>query len=238
MSNVIITGGASGIGLAIVKRLIKDGHSLDVLDLANSDIWKKASGKYAEKTGYYCVDITDFRVATETLRKTANKRKKLGALINCAGIMKFENGHEAVPESVRRQIAVNLEAPIHLCSEALKIMINQEEGGIILNISSVAGIKATPKLSVYASTKAGLLHYTKCLAAEYADKKIKANVICPGAIQTNLANRFIFANIQKNIPMGRLQTADEIASLTSWLLSEDAKNVTGAVFSIDGGMSL
>jgi NAD(P)-dependent dehydrogenase (short-subunit alcohol dehydrogenase family) len=159
-------------------------------------------------------------------------------LINNAGIMNFENAHESTEVVVRNQIAVNLEAPIHLSAVAIKSMLQQEAGGHILNIASVAGLKATPKLAVYSATKAGLIQYTRSLASEYATRRIRANVICPGAITTGLTSRIMFTLIQKTVPLGQLQTVGEVASLAAWLISEDARSVTGSVYSLDGGMSL
>ena len=101
-----------------------------------------------------------------------------------------------------------------------------------------AGLAATPKLSVYSASKAGLIHYTKSLAAECARDGIRAVAIAPGAVQTNLTNRVMFAMIEKAMPLGKLQSPDEIADLVVWLTSDQAANVTGAVFAVDGGMAL
>lgn len=235
---IIVTGGSSGIGLGIVRRLLADGHTVHVLDKNVAEQWQSIAGPLAEAAVYHGADLTDIPEAIVTLSRSVEQMGGIDVLINNAGIMKFENAHETTEPSVRSQMAINLEAPIHLSAAAITSMLRQETGGHILNIASVAGLKATPKLAVYNATKAGLIHYTRSLAAEYAARRIRANAICPGALQTGLANRVMFAVIQKSVPLGRLQTVEEVASLAAWLISEDARNVTGSVYSLDGGMSL
>jgi NAD(P)-dependent dehydrogenase (short-subunit alcohol dehydrogenase family) len=235
---VIVTGGSSGIGLGIVMRLLGDGHVVHVFGRKPLEQWDCIARPSAEAAVYHCVDVTDFAAAGAVLSHATEQMGGLDVLVNNAGIMKFENAHEITEASVRSQIAVNLEAPIHLSAYAIKLMLQQESGGHILNVASVAGLKATPKLPVYSATKAALIHYTRSLAAEFAGRRIRANVICPGAVQTALGSRVMFAMIQKNIPLGQLQTVEEVASLAAWLVSEDARNVTGSVYSLDGGMSL
>ncbi len=235
---IIITGGASGIGFGIVLRLLGEGHTVHVLGKRTTEQWQSVAGPLAEMVVYHCVDLTDFSGAIAMLSRAIDQMGGVDVLINNAGIMKFENAHESTEAAVRSQIAVNLEAPIHLSAVAIKAMLQQEAGGHILNIASVAGLKATPKLAVYSATKAALIHYTRSLAAEYAARRIRANVICPGAIATGLASRVTFTLIQKTVPLGQLQTVDEVASFAAWLISEDARSVTGSIYSLDGGMSL
>lgn len=235
---VIITGGASGIGFGIVQRLLGEGHPVHVLGKGTMEQWQSVAGPLAEAAAYHCVDLTDLSGAIAAMSQAVDQMGGVDVLINNAGIMKFENAHESTETAVRSQMAVNLEAPIHLSAAAIKSMLQQEAGGHILNIASVAGLKATPKLAVYSATKAALIHFTRSLAAEYAARRIRANVICPGAIPTGLTSRIMFALIQKSVPLGQLQTVDEVASLAAWLISEDARSVTGSVYSLDGGMSL
>ena len=235
---IVVTGGSSGIGLGIVRRLLADGNAVHVLDKKTGEQWRIDAGPLADAAVYHCADLADIPAALAALAQAVERMRGIDVLINNAGVMKFENAHEATGPSVRSQLAINLEAPIHLSAVAIASMLRSETGGHILNIASVAGLKAAPKLAVYNATKAGLIHYTRSLAAEYASRRIRANAICPGAVETGLANRVMFAMIQKGVPLGRLQTVEEVASLAAWLISEDARNVTGSVYSLDGGMSL
>lgn len=235
---VVVTGGSSGIGLGIVRRLVSEDRLVHVFGRRSLEQWVNIVGDLAEKVTYHSVDLTDISGAIAALSQAIHQMGGVDVLINCAGIMRFENGHEITEEGVRGQMAINLEAPIHLSAVAIKSMLSQETGGHILNIASVAGLKATPKLAVYSATKAALIQHTRSLAAEYASRRIRANVVCPGAIPTGLASRITFAFVQKAIPLGQLQKEEEVASLVSWLLSEDARNVTGSVYSVDGGMNL
>jgi NAD(P)-dependent dehydrogenase (short-subunit alcohol dehydrogenase family) len=235
---IVVTGGSSGLGLGIARRLLSEEHIVHVFGRRSAERWAAIAGDLAERASYHSVDLTEIPAAIAGLSQAVDQMGGLDVLVNNAGMMKFENGHEVTEEGVRSQMAVNLEAPIHLSATAIKSMLQQETGGHILNIASVAGLKATPKLAVYSATKAALIQYTRSLAAEYASRRIRANVICPGAIPTGLASRITFAFIQKAIPLGQLQSEDEVASLASWLISEDARNVTGSVYSLDGGMNL
>lgn len=235
---VVLTGGSSGIGLASARALVAAGHSLDVLGRRGAEGFRASAGDLADRVAYHPVDVTDVDRAAAVVRQIAVERGRLDVLVNNAGTMSFENAHEATPAAVRSHLATNLEAPILLSAAAISVMVEQTGGGAILNVASVAGLKATPKLAVYAASKAGLVHYTRSIAAEYAGRKIRANALCPGAVRTNLTSRLMFSMIEKSVPLGRLQTAEEVARLVVWLVSDEAASVTGAVFSMDGGMSL
>lgn len=256
MKRIVLTGGTTGLGKAIAARLIDNGNTLHVLSRSPIEKWQAAMGDRAAKAVYHSIDVTQFGPAGEALKAAAQAMGGLDVLINNAGVMAFEAAGSATEASVRKHIATNLEAPIHLSSVGVKIMLDAipsapaggeagaaqaapaGPGGQIINISSVAGLKATPKLAVYSATKAGLIHYTRSLAAEMAEKNIRANVVCPGAVQTNLTNRIMFEMIKKAVPLKALQSPEEVAGLIAWLVSDEARSVTGSVFSLDGGMSL
>ncbi|MBZ0252746.1 MAG: SDR family oxidoreductase [Candidatus Methylomirabilis sp.] len=238
MKRIILTGGSSGIGLAATRAFVEAGHTVDVLARGDEEKWRKAAGALADRARYHAMDVRRLDAAASLVADIAAERGGVDVLVNNAGVMRFEKGEDASADSIALHLETNLAAPIRLSSAALAVMAEQPGGGSILNVASVAGLKATPKLSAYAASKAGLIHYTKCIAAEYADRKVRANAICPGAVQTNLAPRVMFAMIAKGVPLGRLQTAEEVARLMAWLVSDEAASVTGGVFSIDGGMSL
>jgi NAD(P)-dependent dehydrogenase (short-subunit alcohol dehydrogenase family) len=238
VSRVVVTGGSSGIGLATVHALLDAGHEVSALGRRSLDAFREAvRPEAAGRIAYRAADLAGPDHGLEAFGELVAERGGLDVLVNNAGVMAFEAAHEQGAELVERLLAVDLAAPIVLAGAAVKAMLPQGSGHVI-NIASVAGLKATPKLSAYGAAKAGLVHYTRCLAAEYAGRGIRANAVCPGAAKTNLASRVMFAMIQKSVPLGQLQTPGEIARLVVWLVSDDARNVTGSILSLDGGMSL
>ncbi len=238
MKKIVVTGGSSGIGLAIVRRLAAEGHAVEVIARREPAVWAEGSSELAAKVGYHQADVRDLDAAACLLESIVADRDGLDVLINNAGVMRFENAHDADAATIGDQLQTNLAAPLRLSAAALKVMSERQTPGLIINIASVAGIKASPKLSVYAASKAGLIHYTRSIAAEYAAAGIRAVAVAPGAVKTNLTSRAMFAMIEKAVPLGKLQSVDEVAGLVSWLVSDDAVGVTGAVFSVDGGMAL
>jgi NAD(P)-dependent dehydrogenase (short-subunit alcohol dehydrogenase family) len=210
-----------------------------VLGRRDRDAFMSAADAIGPRAHYHTVDLTDADAGVAALQDAARALGRVDILINCAGVMTFENAADASGESVSAQLAVNLATPIRLCAAMVARMLEQEPaGGHIVNLASVAALKPTPKLAVYAAAKAGLVHYSRSIAAELAGKGVRVNVVCPGAIATNLAPRVHFKLIERTVPLKQLQTAEEIAELVVYLLSNAARNVTGSVFTLDGGMAL
>ena len=237
MKKVVVTGGSSGIGLAVVRALTGAGHTVDVIARRSAADFAALDDAPAV-AGYHCVDVTALDEAADALTAIAAAREGLDVLINNAGVMQYENAEASTAESIAFHLDTNLAAPMRLSAAAVATMKERGQPGLIINIASVAGLKATPKLAVYSASKAGLVQYTRSLAAECAGSGIRAVAVAPGAVSTHLTNRVMFAMIEKAVPLGSLQSAEEIAGLVTWLVSEEAANVTGAVFSVDGGMSL
>lgn len=234
---VIVTGGSSGIGLAIAKTLSAGGDRVHVFARRSAQEFAEAAGELASAVTYHSLDVRDER-APQRLREIAGQHG-FDVLINCAGVMSFENAPDSSAASIAEHVSVNLSAPMLLCATAAAIwQEHPSPDAHIVNVSSVAALRPTPKLAVYAGAKAGLLHYSRSLAAELAGQGVRVNVVCPGAVATGLAPRVHFKLIERTVPLKRLQQADEVASMVSWLLSSAARNVTGSVFTLDGGMSL
>lgn len=235
---VILTGGSSGIGLSIAQALSAGDDRLHVFARRSAEEFTSAAGELASRVTYHALDVTNGELAAQRMREIASA-DGLDVLINCAGVMAFENAADTSAASIAEHVAVNLSAPMLLCATAAAIWRDRPvPDAQIVNVSSVAALRPTPKLAVYAAAKAGLLHYSRSLALELAGQGVRVNVVCPGAIATGLAPRVHFKLIERTVPLKRLQSAEEVASMVRWLLSSDARNVTGAVFTLDGGMSL
>lgn len=216
--NVLITGGSKGIGKAIVSNLKKQGynvysptrHELDLL----SDI---SINSYIKKNKSLSIDI----------------------LINNAGINNPQWIEEVSDENIEQTIQTNLIAPIKLTRGFVSNM-KKNKWGKIVNISSIFGIVARGKQTLYTTTKHGLNGLTQALALELAPHNILVNSVCPGFAKTELVLRNPVSKIkqiEQSIPLGRLGMADEIADLVSFLVSDKNTYMTGSVIPIDGGFT-
>jgi len=164
------------------------------------------------------------------------RRHKIDALVNAAGILRFQKTHEVTEESAAEQFDVLFKGAFFLTTSVIARMLGA--GGMIVNIGSASAERASPKMAVYAAAKAALVNFTKTVALEYADKQIRAICINPGAVETSLMNKVMFAMIQKRTPLKRLAQPREIASLVRYVLSEEASYITGSAIAIDGGSAL
>lgn len=235
----VVTGGARGIGRAIVERILASGGGVSIWD---SDAEALATAE-AELSGRgplstVAVELTDEHAVRQAAEATEARHGRVDVLVNNAGIT---GGNaptwELPPGTWRRVIEVNLVAPYLVASALIPGMIGRGYGRIV-NIASVAGKEGNPNASHYSASKAGLIGLTKSLGKELARHGVLVNCVCPAAARTDLFAQMTEAQIDymlARIPMGRFVEPGEIAALACWLATEDCAFSTGAVFDVSGG---
>jgi 2-dehydro-3-deoxy-L-rhamnonate dehydrogenase (NAD+) len=218
----IVTGGMSGIGEAVAKRIAAEGGSVAIWDM----------------NGGIKVDISDYGSVEAALAQTIKQIGGVDILVNSAGITGPTVPVDGFPlDGWLTTMAVNLNGTFFTNRAVLPHMIAQNYGRIV-NIASIAGKEGNPNASAYSASKAGVIGFTKSLAKETAKYNITANSVTPAAVRTPIFEQMPQAHIDfmlSKIPKGRFGTVDENASLICWLASEECSFSTGAVFDISGG---
>jgi NAD(P)-dependent dehydrogenase (short-subunit alcohol dehydrogenase family) len=227
----VVTGGTRGIGFAIAKRLVEDG-----LEVVVTGTKKDAEHPYG--TSYYPVDFLDNDSVVNFVKFL--KQQQVDILINNAGINKIGEFSLINIEDFDKVLQVNLRTPFQLCQAVIPSM-KKNNWGRIINLTSIFGNITKEYRAPYSSSKFGLDGMTAALASEVSEFGILANSVGPGFIDTELTRNVLgkdgINKIQKNIPMKRLGRVDEIASLVSWLASEENTYISGQNLMIDGGFS-
>jgi 2-dehydro-3-deoxy-L-rhamnonate dehydrogenase (NAD+) len=237
----IVTGGARGIGLAIVQRLLASGATVTLWDLDGAVLDQAAAALKGGRVHTATVDVTDDAAIARAVTAALRDLGKIDILVNNAGVT---GGNaplwELAPEVWRRVIEVNLVAPYLVCRAVVPAMFAAGYGRIV-NIASIAGKEGNPNASHYSASKAGLIALTKSLAKELASTGVLVNCITPAAAKTELFAQMKQEHIDymlSKIPMSRFVEVEEIAALVAWLASEDCSFSTGAVFDISGGRAV
>ncbi|MBN9168099.1 MAG: hypothetical protein BGO98_39320 [Myxococcales bacterium 68-20] len=233
---VVVTGVTSGIGKAVAERLIGKGHR--VVGLARSkDKLDALASEHADKLIPLVCDVRDAARVKEVVQELLAKVGTVDALVNNAGLLKFSATHDLADADLLAQVETILLGTIYMTRALLPTFIAQQRG-LVVNLGSVSGQKASPKMAAYGAAKAGVENFTKSIALEYADKNIRAITICPGTIETGLMDKMMFAMIGKKVPMKRIGQPKEVAGLVEFLLSDDAAYMTGSSIVVDGGVGL
>lgn len=244
----IVTGGAMGNGLGIVKVFLKYGAKISIFDYSDkiSETVETLRNKGYEVDGYK-VDIRDSKAIKEAVNKVVEKYGKVDVLVNNAGVAKLTPFLETSDEIRDFHFDINIKGAWNMSKEVLPYM---EQGGAIVNMSSVTGTMVADTGEVaYATTKAALLGFTKGLAAEVVNKGIRVNAILPGYIMTPMVEGIakdsdssnpdsVVKGIADGIPMKRLGTIEELGELAAFLASNEASYLTGQSYVIDGGSTL
>lgn len=238
----IITGAASGIGLATAKRFLAEGARVLVADIDASRI-DTALATLAASDGRAIgarVDVTDRQSVAAMVATARDAWGRIDCLVNNAGITLDARLVKMSAEQFDRVIDVNLKGVFN-CTQAVADTMILQGSGAILNASSVVGLYGNFGQTNYAATKAGLIGFTKTWARELGPKGIRVVAVCPGFVATPILDTIPEVVMQKmvdKVPLGRLGQPDEIASVYAFLASDDASYVNGAVIEVSGGIML
>jgi 2-dehydro-3-deoxy-L-rhamnonate dehydrogenase (NAD+) len=234
----IVTGGAQGFGLAITERFIQSGAKVIIWDI-DEDAAKKAITKVgSENLNYQIVDVSNFENINKSLKEIENQHGKIDIFVNNAGIAGMNTTVAEYPvEEWNRVINLNLNSVFYCCKAVVPFMIKNDYGRIV-NIASIAGKEGNPNASAYSTSKAGVIGLTKSLGKELALKNIAVNCVTPAAAKTRIFDQMTEEHINymlSKIPRNRFAKVDELASLVTWLSSEENSFSTSAVFDLSGG---
>ncbi|MDP6342980.1 MAG: SDR family oxidoreductase [Alphaproteobacteria bacterium] len=239
---VIVTGGASGIGRAICRRLGEEGCVVGIFDL-NGEGAETVAGEIRAaggKAGAYACDVSDYDAVAGAVAAFEGDTGPVGGLVNNAGwdiAMPFLDSDLALWQKV---IAINMYGPLNLCHVVLKGMAERGSGRVV-NISSDAGRVGSSGEAVYAACKGGLIAFSKTMSRELARKGIVLNTICPGPTNTPLLagqGEKLIAALEKAVPMRRVAEPEDYPGLVAFFLSDDAGYITGQTISVSGGLTM
>lgn len=238
----IITGGGSGIGLAIATKFVEEKFTTIIV---GRDQGKLNAAK--EKLGDLCVpisyDLTDLTSLPKLVEEIIGKYGKVDVLVNNAGINMKKEFTEVTDEDFQRILITNVTAVFALSREVVKHMLQKGTGSII-NISSMASQYGIPKVIAYTASKAAIEGMTKAMAVELSPKGIRVNCIAPGFIATEMSAKALNNDperkqkVMSRTPMGYLGDPSDIANAAFYLANGDSRYVTGVILPVDGGNSI
>jgi 2-deoxy-D-gluconate 3-dehydrogenase len=229
----IVTGGSSGIGRAVVQRYVRKGYGVAVVDLNKPE-------EPEENVLYFQASVADQEGTKQVVKQIVDALGRVDILVNCAGIGITSPSLEFSDQDISKVLDVNLKGTIFMCQAVAPNMIDNG-GGAIVNIASMLAHYGSRHGLAYATSKAGVMMATKCLAVEWAPYNIRVNSVSPGHIETGMTKSFIktpgfYEYLLGRTPQHRLGLPEEIAAAIDFLASADASHITGIDLPVDGGL--
>ena len=236
----IITGAAQGFGYAIAKRFSASGCKIVLIDKDEEELSSAIKNEDIKSNviDYFTTDITDFELVNKTIKSIFDKHGSIDIFVNNAGIAGPSYKTWEYPnDDWNLVVDIDLNGTFNCCKAVVPFMIKKNYGRIV-NISSIAGKEGNPNASAYSAAKAGVIALTKSLGKELAEYDIAVNCVTPAAAKTKIFDQISQEHIDymlSKIPRKRFVLVDELASMVSWLASEENSFTTGGVFDISGG---
>ena len=234
----VVTGGAQGFGLAITERFIESGAKVVIWDIDENEAKKALEKVNSKNLSYQIVDVSDFGKINEKLIEIESMHGKIDIFINNAGVAGMNTTVAEYPiEEWNKVINLNLNAVFYCCKAVVPFMEKNNYGRIV-NIASIAGKEGNPNASAYSTSTAGVIGLTKSLGKELAQKNIAVNCVTPAAAKTRIFDQMTEEHINymlSKIPRNKFAKVEELASLVTWLSSEENSFSTAAVFDLSGG---
>ena len=234
---VLVTGAGSGIGRSTALRMDAEGAILIIIDINEDELIKTKSMFKNKESVAKVLDISTLA----DVKKFFKSLNKLDALINVAGILRFDNSHEVQIDDWEKILNVNLTGTFFMCSYALPLLLKSK--GAIVNVSSSAALGSHAWTAAYSASKGGISAFSKTLAVEYGMEGLNVNCVCPASIETpmstnpNMPKDIDTRLLKKIMPIdGVNRSPDEIASTIAFLASEDAIHINGIDLRVDGGL--
>ncbi|MET8850112.1 3-oxoacyl-[acyl-carrier-protein] reductase [Amycolatopsis sp. NPDC004625] len=237
----LVSGGSRGIGRAVVLSLAENGHDVAFCYRADeqaADVLAKEVHELGRRAVATKVDVTDREAAAEWVARTAADLGTPDAVVTSAGITRDGAFVTMTGDRWTDVMRTNLDGVYNVCQPAVFLMLKQRRGSVVA-LSSVSGVHGNPTQVNYSASKSGVIGLTKALAKEVGRFGIRVNSVAPGLIETDMTAQMTDKAREKlraAVPLGRFGTAEEVADLVAYLVSDRAAYITGSVFEIDGGL--
>jgi 2-hydroxycyclohexanecarboxyl-CoA dehydrogenase len=247
-NTVVVTGGARGIGKAIVSAFAQCGADIVIADLRLEEAQATATeiGRATNKAvAAVKTDITNLEDVLKMKDQALNQFGKIDVLVNNAGWDEMKPFLQTTPEFWDKIIAINYKGVLNACYAILPHMVTRKQGAVV-NIASDAGRVGSLGEAVYSGAKGAIIAFSKSLAREHARDHIRVNALCPGLTETPMLNEIaqeefggkVVASMTKYIPLRRLAQPDDIAPMVVFLASDSARYITGQTISVNGGLAM